>query len=146
MAWADPLLVMGLRPAGSGCLPRLSTLRIRDHASRDRHPAQHSPSAAANHATRASVSQPTLHVNTSSPITGFPSTYLRLPRVDLRSSTGVNLRFAFHSEEFAVTAKTLTRAGAQDAHVVVSRISAEEMNKSDDSRATVRGELLLHTA
>jgi len=146
MAWADPL-------AGHG--PAACWLRM---SSASQHPPNPGPrqlrpppstaftSAAANHATRASVSQPTLHVNTSSPITGFPSTYLRLPRVDLRSSTGVNLRFAFHSEEFAVTAETLTRAGAQDAHVVVSRISAEEMNKSDDSRATVRGELLLHTA
>ena len=37
---------------------RLSTLRIRDNASRNRHAAQQTPSAAANHAPRASVSQP----------------------------------------------------------------------------------------
>ena len=36
---------------------RLSILRIRDNASRNRHAAQQTPSAAANHAPRASVSQ-----------------------------------------------------------------------------------------
>ena len=54
---------------------RLSTLRIPDHASRNRHAAQQTRSATANHAPRASVSQPAGPWDADDSVTGFPSTY-----------------------------------------------------------------------
>ena len=50
-------------------------LSIRNHASRNRHAAHQTPSAAANHAPRASVSRPQAPDDADSHVTRFPKTY-----------------------------------------------------------------------
>jgi hypothetical protein len=81
---------------------RLSTLRIPDHASRNRHAAQQTRSATANHAPRASVSKPAGPWDADDSITGFPSTYepaaIALLRVLLLDRVGDLL--PFHTERW----------------------------------------------